>query len=84
MPQQQQAQVNRGVIRWYNETKGYGFVEPDDKSGDIFAHRSAVAASGITDLAAGDHVEVEWLKVPRGKQATRIRLLTTAACPAMN
>jgi len=79
MSQHQQAQVNRGVIRWYNASRGYGFIEPADKGGDIFLHRSAVAASGISNLDAGDHVEIEWLKVPKGKQATRIRLLATVA-----
>lgn len=48
--------MNTGVVKWFNATKGYGFVEPSDKSRDIFLHISAVEAIGLSDLKDGQKI----------------------------
>ena len=42
--------MNTGTVKWFNATKGYGFVEPSDKSKDVFLHISALEAIGLSDL----------------------------------
>jgi len=41
--------MNTGVVKWFNETKGFGFVEPSDKSKDVFIHISALEQAGIRE-----------------------------------
>ena len=48
--------MNTGVVKWFNATKGYGFVEPSDKSNDVFLHISAVEAIGLSDLKDGQKI----------------------------
>ena len=48
--------MNTGVVKWFNATKGYGFVEPSDKSRDVFLHISAVEAIGLNDLKDGQKI----------------------------
>jgi CspA family cold shock protein len=48
--------MNTGVVKWFNATKGYGFVEPSDKSRDVFLHISAVEAIGLSDLKDGQKI----------------------------
>ena len=48
-----------GKVKWFNETKGYGFIAPDDGSNDVFVHISAVQQSGIHSLNEGDSVTFE-------------------------
>ena len=48
--------MNTGVVKWFNATKGYGFVEPSDKSQDVFLHISAVEAIGLRDLKDGQKI----------------------------
>jgi CspA family cold shock protein len=48
--------MNTGVVKWFNATKGYGFVEPSDKSKDVFLHISAVEAIGLSDLKDGQKI----------------------------
>ena len=44
------------MVKWFNATKGYGFVEPSDKSRDVFLHISAVEAIGLSDLKDGQKI----------------------------
>ena len=53
-----------GTVKWFSATKGYGFIEPEDGSQDVFVHISAVEAAGINSLADGQRVEYE--KTPGG------------------
>ena len=48
--------MNTGTVKWFNATKGYGFVEPSDKSNDVFLHISAVEAIGLSDLKYGQKI----------------------------
>jgi CspA family cold shock protein len=57
-----------GTVKWFNETKGYGFIQPDDGGKDVFVHISAVQAAGLRGLDDGQKVSFE-VATERGKQA---------------
>ena len=48
-----------GTVKWFNATKGFGFIQPDDGSNDVFVHISAVERSGMTGLSEGQKVSFE-------------------------
>ena len=50
--------MQNGTVKWFNATKGYGFIEPHDKSNDVFLHISAVEQAGIRDLNEGYKIGV--------------------------
>lgn len=62
-----------GVVKWFNEAKGFGFIAPDDGSTDLFAHFSAIQMSGYKTLKEGQKVIFEITQGPKGKQAADIR-----------
>ena len=45
--------MSRGTVKWFNQAKGYGFIQPEDGSGDAFVHLSAVERSGLTTMSEG-------------------------------
>ena len=49
----------KGKVKWFNKTKGYGFIEPDEGDKDVFVHISAVKNSGMEDLDEGQELEFE-------------------------
>ena len=51
--------MKTGTVKWFNPTKGYGFVEPSDKSKDVFLHISALDAAGISNLADGQKISFD-------------------------
>lgn len=55
-----------GIVKWFNATKGYGFIQPDDGGSDIFVHISAVERAGMSTLNEGQKLEFE-LEERRGK-----------------
>jgi CspA family cold shock protein len=57
-----------GTVKWFNPTKGFGFIVPDDGSNDVFVHISAVEKAGLQSLIEGQKIEFE-LQENRGKQA---------------
>ena len=56
-----------GTVKWFNATKGFGFIEPDDGSADAFVHISAVEAAGLSSLAEGAKVSYELVPGRNGK-----------------
>jgi len=62
--------VNTGTVKWFNETKGYGFIQPDDGGKDVFVHISAVERAGLRNLIEGQRVTYEVVPDKRsGKEA---------------
>ncbi len=59
--------VTIGTVKWFNSTKGYGFIEPEDGSKDAFVHISAVEAAGMSGLNEGQKVEYELVEDDRGR-----------------
>ncbi len=57
-----------GTVKWFNTTKGYGFIAPDDGGSDIFVHISAVEQSGLTGLADDQKVTFELIDGRDGRQ----------------
>ncbi|MBT2515794.1 cold-shock protein [Arthrobacter sp. ISL-30] len=64
-----------GIVKWFNAEKGFGFIAPDDGSADVFAHFSAIAASGYRSLEENQRVEFDVVQGPKGPQAENIRPL---------
>jgi CspA family cold shock protein len=62
--------MSKGTVKWFNATKGYGFIQPDDGSKDVFVHISAVERAGLSTLNDGQKVSFEITTDRRsGKQA---------------
>src|ERR1700740_2307953 len=66
-------QMATGVVKWFNDAKGYGFITPDDGGEDLFAHFSAIQVSGFKTLKEGQKVQFEVTQGPKGKQASNIQ-----------
>jgi cold shock protein len=67
--------MTTGTVKWFNPTKGYGFIEPDDGSKDVFVHISAVERAGLSSLAEGQKVSFELEQGRNGKTAaTNLRI----------
>lgn len=56
-----------GTVKWFNATKGYGFIQPDDGSKDVFVHISAVQKAGMQGLNEGDKLEYDMERGREGK-----------------
>jgi cold shock protein len=64
-----------GTVKWFNDAKGYGFITPDDGSGDLFAHFSEVRSEGFKTLRENQKVNYEIKEGPKGRQAAQIEPL---------
>jgi cold shock protein len=62
----------KGAVKWFNETKGFGFITPEDGSKDVFVHFSAIADSGFKTLAEGQQVEFEVVSGAKGPAAANV------------
>lgn len=62
----------RGTVKWFNDAKGYGFIQSDDGQ-DVFVHQTEVKMDGFRTLAEGAKVEFEMAKGPKGPKATNVR-----------
>ncbi|GAB5604058.1 cold-shock protein [Sideroxyarcus sp. TK5] len=62
-----------GTVKWFNDSKGFGFITPSNGGDDLFAHFSAIQSSGFKTLAEGQAVEFDIVAGPKGQQASNIR-----------
>jgi CspA family cold shock protein len=69
-----QAMRQTGVVKFFNQTKGYGFIKPDEGGNDVFVHVSAVERSGVGTLAEGQRISFETEPDKRGKGPKAINL----------
>jgi cold shock CspA family protein len=68
------AQEGLGVVKWYNATKGFGFVTPDVGGEELFLHRSALEQIGLSEIVEGTRVRVQVAQGTRGPQVTSLQL----------
>ena len=63
-----------GTVKWFNESKGFGFIAPSDGSADVFVHFSAIQGDGFKTLVEGQKVNFEVEKGPKGLQAAKVEV----------
>jgi CspA family cold shock protein len=64
-----------GTVKWFNDSKGFGFITPDDGGGDLFAHHTAIQMDGYKSLKEAQKVEFDVTKGVKGLQAANIRAI---------
>jgi cold shock protein len=62
-----------GTVKWFNDSKGFGFITPENGGNDLFAHFSAIQNSGFKTLTEGQRVNFDITVGPKGQQASNIR-----------
>ena len=65
--------MTQGTVKWFNESKGYGFITPDDGAQDLFVHFSEIQGEGFKSLREGDGVMFEEGQGQKGPQATNVQ-----------
>jgi len=71
----------KGTVKWFNDAKGFGFIEPEGGGADVFAHFSAIQMEGFRTLKQGALVMFDLVQGPKGDLAQNIRLLAEAVHP---
>ncbi|MBN20471.1 MAG: cold-shock protein [Bdellovibrionaceae bacterium] len=64
--------MTSGFVKWFNDRKGYGFIQSQETDGDIFVHYSAIQGDGFKTLAEGQNVDFELTDGPKGPQALNV------------
>jgi cold shock protein len=70
-----------GTVKWFNDAKGFGFIEPDGGGADVFAHFSAIRMEGFRTLKQGSRVSFELAKGPKGDLAQSIEPAERLSAP---
>jgi len=65
----------QGTVKWFNDTKGYGFLAPEDGSADVFVHHSAIVGEGFKTLQEGSRVEFEITQEAKGPKASNVKAI---------
>ena len=65
----------KGIVKWYNARKGYGFITPEDKTDDVFVHAVVLKSCGLNKLFTGSEVSFEIEKDDKGKRAKDLKVL---------
>ncbi len=66
--------MENGTVKWFNESKGFGFISPADGSADVFVHFSAIQSDGFRSLNEGQAVTYKVENGPKGPQASEVRV----------
>lgn len=61
-----------GSVKWFNDSKGYGFIQADGTDRDVFVHYTAIQSEGFKTLAEGQRVDFELVEGPKGPQASNV------------
>jgi len=61
-----------GLVKWFNDSKGFGFIQADGQERDVFVHYSAIGGDGFKTLAEGQRVDFELIDGPKGPQASNV------------
>ncbi|NCC22622.1 MAG: cold-shock protein [Alphaproteobacteria bacterium] len=67
-----------GTVKWFNDQKGFGFIQPDEGGADVFVHISAVEKAGMRTLAEGQKISYEIQKDPKRNKSSAVNLKTAA------
>ncbi len=67
--------MSTGKVKWFNDSKGFGFITQDDGGEDVFCHHTAIKAEGFRSLQEGQKVSYEVTKGPKGLQAQNVQLV---------
>ena len=70
-----------GTVKWFNDTKGYGFIERSDSGEDVFVHYTAINGDGYRSLTEGSEVEFDVEQDAKGLRAANVTVLKAAPAP---